>query len=407
MKKILMAILAFCLVCVTGTFMVIGVLGGAFASTCLSSDAAALHGANNRSMIYNYFTNVGLSPEQSVGITASLQHEGGFSPFRQEESRNWPTGGYGIAQFTGAQRAAVTSHMSELLGDDFSRYYNDSYGGAVSAANGFVPEGVPQEVNDKFLSAQLTYLSDYMSTFRPSNIRVRTAGFQALTGLVVPREATLGEYLRSLDSAEDVAIAWTFLYEYPANINSTALDRARSATQLSEEIVELAGSEEGPLRGACGGGTIVSPVADAEVLLVTSGAGWRTRYDGYVGLHGGIDLIGGRDVVAMSAGTVVFAEDFHDEYGSTAVKIDHGNGTYTQYDHLVRGSLEVEAGQNISAGQPLGTMGTSGKSTGIHLHFQLWINDELVNPYPFLVEHGVDLRWSPYAVPINTTPGPL
>lgn len=88
------------------------------------------------------------------------------------------------------------------------------------------------------------------------------------------------------------------------------------------------------------------------------------------------------------------------------VKIDHGNGTYTAYGHMVAGSLKVVVGETVSAGQALGTMGNTGDSEGVHLHFQVWVNNELVNPYAFLTEQGIQLEWSPGAYPVNTKPGP-
>ena len=163
-----------------------------------------------------------------------------------------------------------------------------------------------------------------------------------------------------------------------------------------------------PSSGNCSG-TIVAPVK-GDNLIVTSGSNMRSRVNNSGTLvyraHEGIDIIGGSDIVAMSAGTVTVAQNNYSGYG-TAVKIDHQNGTYTLYGHMVYDSLDVSVGQNVIAGQRLGTMGNTGDSDGVHLHFQLWINNELVNAFPYLEEHGIKLTWQAGAYPRNETPGPI
>ena len=398
------------LVSVIGFFVALGVLGAAFTGTCVSSDLATLKGKDNQSKIFNYWIENGFSPAQAAGITANLKMESGYSPFRQETSATWPNGGYGIAQFTGGQRRAVTEHMSEALGQDFSTYYHPQYGGAVRAENGFIAEGISPGINDRFLSAQLGYLSQYMSTFKPSSISARTSGFNSLTGLSVPRDATLGDYILSLNSADLVAKAWTYLYEYPGNIRSAATARGVTAEALLVELSASAGDIENVgLSGSCSGD--VSPPTSAEgTLVLSSGFGMRTRSSGVTIAHTGIDIINGSTIMATMGGTVTVAQRGLPGYG-VGVKIDHGNGVMTVYGHLAEGSLLVSKGQVVEAGQPLGTMGTTGDSTGIHLHYEVLntIDGKLVNinPFAFLKEHGVELEWRPTADTRNEKPGPL
>lgn len=161
-----------------------------------------------------------------------------------------------------------------------------------------------------------------------------------------------------------------------------------------------------PLPDGCVG--VVAAPVKSENLVVTSGTGIRTRSNGITRMHQGIDIVSGSDtaIVASMAGTVVVAQNNYFGYG-TAVKIDHGNGSYTLYGHLVVDSLLVKKGEHVVVGQALGTMGNSGDSEGVHLHFQVWVNNELINPYAFLVERGIKLKWSSHASNMNTTPGPL
>ncbi|MGV9001810.1 MAG: M23 family metallopeptidase [Candidatus Saccharimonadaceae bacterium] len=159
-----------------------------------------------------------------------------------------------------------------------------------------------------------------------------------------------------------------------------------------------------------GNGTFVAPIK-SDNIVITSGAGQRARYSKFLGryvnrIHFGLDLVGGSQIVAVSAGTVTIAQDGLDGLG-TAVKIDHGNGTQTLYGHMVKGSLKVSVGQAVKAGQTLGTMGETGDADGVHVHFEVWLNDVRINPYPFLIENGVKLTWKQGASPHNEAPGPL
>ena len=67
------------------------------------------------------------------------------------------------------------------------------------------------------------------------------------------------------------------------------------------------------------------------------------------------------------------------------VVIDHGNGLVTKYMHMQYGSIPVSAGDKVSKGQKIGYMGTTGCSTGVHLHFQVESNGTAIEPYPYLM----------------------
>ena len=197
------------------------------------SAVTKLNGKDNREKIYNYWLTQQMTPAQAAGIAGSIQHESGFSPFRQEMSQSWPAGGWGIAQFTFGQRTAATDWVKKEVGDDlFNQYYKNDYGGGVSESSGFVPAGVPPEVNDQFLLAELNYLANYTGGFAPSTISARVNGIKNDYNQDVPKGMKLLEYLKTLSSANDVAIAWTYLYEYPGDIKNTARDRGVSAESL-------------------------------------------------------------------------------------------------------------------------------------------------------------------------------
>jgi len=86
-------------------------------------------------------------------------------------------------------------------------------------------------------------------------------------------------------------------------------------------------------------------------------------------------------IAAAASGKVVLVERQRYAYGHHVI-IDHGNGLSTLYAHL--SEIYVEVGQNVSRGQIIGKMGSTGRSTGIHLHFEVRKNGVAVNPLPFL-----------------------
>lgn len=198
-----------------------------------AGQVTSLRGKNNGEKIFNFWLDAGMTAQQSAGITGSMQNEGGFSPFRQESTQSWPAGGWGIAQFTGGQRTAATAFVSNAVGGAmFNQYYVPTYGGPVIESNGFVPSGVPQDVNDKFLLGELNYLLGYIKSFKPSSISTRVDDYKRDFNQTVDPNLSLYDYLKKVVQAGDAATAWTYLYEYPGDIKATATKRANSAAQL-------------------------------------------------------------------------------------------------------------------------------------------------------------------------------
>ena len=150
--------------------------------------------------------------------------------------------------------------------------------------------------------------------------------------------------------------------------------------------------------------TSVLPIlTEGTTLHVTSPFGWRTdpvTGEGGQG-HKGIDVTLWRGWSALSGigaawdGVVTDVRDGVDGFdknrsAGNRVTIDHGGGVVTKYFHLANGSIPVQVGDSVTAGQRIGQMGSTGYSTGAHLHFQLEICGEPVDPLPFLLgEEGV------------------
>ncbi len=115
------------------------------------------------------------------------------------------------------------------------------------------------------------------------------------------------------------------------------------------------------------------------------GSGFGFRLDPFTGrgaLHTGLDFPapGGTPIVA-AAGGVVLSADTHPAYGQT-VELDHGNGLVTRYAHASK--LLVRAGDLVKRGQRIALVGSTGRSTGPHLHFEVLVEGAPQNPAKFL-----------------------
>ena len=116
---------------------------------------------------------------------------------------------------------------------------------------------------------------------------------------------------------------------------------------------------------------------------VGSGFGFRLDpIDGHRALHTGLDFpaVTGHAVLAAAGGVVLSVED-HAEYG-TLLTLDHGNRLLTRYAHLSR--VQVGPGDLVRRRQPVGEVGTTGRSTGPHLHFEVLVQGVPQNPARFL-----------------------
>ncbi len=122
---------------------------------------------------------------------------------------------------------------------------------------------------------------------------------------------------------------------------------------------------------------------------ISSYYGYRSASISGWGWHGGIDIVrsgggtSGTPVVAAASGTVEVAYSGYSGYGHTVV-INHGNGIKTRYAHMYPGSICVRVGQKVSKGQQIGRIGSTGNSTGPHLHFEVIVNGSKVDPLKYV-----------------------
>jgi murein DD-endopeptidase MepM/ murein hydrolase activator NlpD len=146
----------------------------------------------------------------------------------------------------------------------------------------------------------------------------------------------------------------------------------------------------------------IPQVVPATAENITSGFGYRRDpFNGRGAMHAGLDFRGaiGSPIYAAAKGTVSFV-GWRSGYGNT-VEISHGNGMMTRYAHLSR--FDVRPGQPVEAGAQIAGMGSTGRSTGSHLHFEVRINDRAINPRPFLEVAPDVLKEARGSEPVRST----
>jgi murein DD-endopeptidase MepM/ murein hydrolase activator NlpD len=117
--------------------------------------------------------------------------------------------------------------------------------------------------------------------------------------------------------------------------------------------------------------------------MLTSSYGYRRDpFNGHAAFHAGLDFPGryGQSINAAANGKVSYVGQ-RQGYGNV-VEVEHGNGIMTRYAHL--SGFAARVGQKVARGDTIGRMGSTGRSTGTHLHFEVRLNGQAVNPRPFL-----------------------
>jgi murein DD-endopeptidase MepM/ murein hydrolase activator NlpD len=133
-------------------------------------------------------------------------------------------------------------------------------------------------------------------------------------------------------------------------------------------------------------GVIAIPAEKPVKTNVEFTSGFGVRSDPFhagAAMHPGIDLAGsyGTPIYATADGTVLRAGWNSGGYGNL-VEIDHGRGITTRYGHM--SAILVHEGEHVTRGEQIGRMGSTGRSTGNHLHYEVRIDGRPVNPIPFM-----------------------
>lgn len=146
----------------------------------------------------------------------------------------------------------------------------------------------------------------------------------------------------------------------------------------------------------------IPQVMPADMRMISSGFGYRADpFHGGAAMHSGLDFRGkiGAPIHAAADGKVTFVGT-KSGYGKV-VEISHGNGMMTRYAHM--SAWRAKAGDEVAAGEVIGLIGNTGRSTGPHLHFEVRIHGRAVNPRPFL-ETAPDVLEEARAKPAELRP---
>src|SRR5690625_743665 len=172
------------------------------------------------------------------------------------------------------------------------------------------------------------------------------------------------------------------------SLDETKADLSKLVNKLKMKDKDLQKLEKKILSESVSNGTSKQKTLTGGILgwptsggYISSGLGYR-----WGSMHKGIDIARTDrstkpPIYAADSGTVESA-GFNNHGLGNLVVINHGNGMVTRYGHM--SSINVTSGQKVEKGQQIGVMGTTGHSTGIHLHFEVYVNGNLQNPVNYL-----------------------
>ncbi|EPY09469.1 MULTISPECIES: murein hydrolase activator EnvC family protein [Paenibacillus] len=200
------------------------------------------------------------------------------------------------------------------------------------------------------------------------------------------KEVMIASYNKQIDESDDASEEQDRLLVEFAKKRAELLRKKNELMKPKEKPKPKAKprSSSNPSSSAYSGGKFAVPLHDD--YYISSRFGSRTDpITGKQGaFHSGLDMAtpGGTDIYAAESGTVLIAE-WWSGYGNCVV-IDHGNGVWSLYGHIRNGGIKVSKGDQVSRGDKIAEVGATGRATGNHLHFEVRVDGERVDPEPYL-----------------------
>lgn len=233
---------------------------------------------------------------------------------------------------------------------------------------------IEKDVN--FVQVQITKTETHTEKIKHSTVKVNT------DSLYVGDTKTV---VKGVDGEQTVTELVTYIDG--VRVSSKEVSRVTTKEAVDEKIQvgtkrnNYYGGSTGNYNFSYSGAKFCWPGVGATVISSRYG---KRALNGW---HNGIDLCRpggsmGAPVVAAESGKVIYTG--YQSMGGYVIMIDHGNGITTLYAHLKAGSTRVRAGQYVSRGQQIAQIGATGYVTGAHLHFEVRVNGNRVNPAPYL-----------------------
>lgn len=257
-----------------------------------------------------------------------------------------------------AQSLTDQANVAKVALQDLADAAAEALDAATAAADAAAAALAEQQENEAVLRAQLSVLAE--------NRAATEADYQAG---VRARE----EEARRVEAARQAAVA-------------AARAAAAAAAAAAASAADAGAASAAPGGAPSPSGAWVRPSAG----YVSSSYGYRVNpYSGVYAFHAGTDVGAGcgYPIYAAASGTVSYS-GWNGGYGNF-ISIGHSGGISTSYAHIVNGGLLVSRGQSVSAGQLIALVGTTGGSTGCHLHFEVRRSGATVDPVQFMRSQGV------------------
>jgi len=313
-------------------------------------------------------------------------------PDSHHEVRKFQLRGYSLAAIGAALLIVAGSALAMLLlrTDDAARIH------ALSSKLAHASDAYSATLSDKeqaieTLQSELLRLSENAAAAqqRLAELDQLEAELQEIANIALPGEENASKAVQAEAQAEE---ANGHVGGESLPVTESALQALLDRTSVSLHTVmndahelqhrlELTGAEaQEKLRLL----EITPTLWPTESTRVTSVFGVRRDpFSGKPALHNGIDMAGpsGDPIYAAAAGKVV--ESAYNKSRGQYIVIKHPSGLKSAYMHLRK--RYVEAGSQVKQGQKIGELGSTGRSTGPHLHFEIWKNDAPVDPRPYLI----------------------
>ena len=286
------------------------------------------------------------------------------------------------AKVTSAE-SRVTTYRGNLKGvaDDLQRRQD-----FIEKMVGTLPQDVKHGETVSNSTGEASKTIDKVSLSIPeaaplARLEARQLSFvEGLTRLADRRAAAAEAAIRKLGLNPDAMIA---MASDKSAMGGPLLGMATSADGSIDPRFQRLGASLARMAALQRGMIGIPNVLPASLDYISSGFGYRSDpFTGAGAFHPGLDFKGplGAPIFAAAKGTVSFVGQ-RSGYGN-CVEVDHGNGLVTRYAHM--SGFRTTIGKPVLAGEQIGVIGSTGRSTGPHLHFEVRINDAPVNPRPFL-----------------------